>query len=63
MSKLSDTEREEVFDSMMRMLAVSPSAKSNSAISMGEMDAATMERAWRVFAQQVETMVDEHRVA
>lgn len=63
MSKLSDTERGDVIDSMMRMLVVSPPAKSNSAISMGEMDAATMERAWRVFAQQVETMVDEQRVA
>lgn len=63
MSKLSDIERAEIIDSMMRMLVVSPPAKSDSAISMGEMDAATMERAWRVFAQQVETMVDEQRVA
>ena len=63
MSKLSDTERVEVLDAMRKMLAVSPPIKCDSAISMGEMDAATMERAWRVFAQQVETMVDEQRVA
>ena len=58
MSKLTEDEQTDVLEAMREMLATPPKPKSIGALSMGEMTAETSVRAWKVFSNQIEMIMD-----